>query len=95
MGIQVSNMGRIKPSRCYIVYGSKSGGYLVYGKPRKYVHVIVAETFLPNPEKKPEVNHKDKDGTNNLMHQVKTILTNEDKTFSQLIKNMEEVTENS
>ena len=69
LDIQVSNMGRIKSS--HIIYGSKTGnGYLVYGKSCKYVHIIVAETFLPNPENKPEVNHKDKVGTNNKLENL-------------------------
>nr|QBK86138.1 MAG: HNH endonuclease [Marseillevirus LCMAC101] len=70
MGIRVSNMGRIKPPHCHIVYGSKTGDYLTYGKSQKYVHVIIAEVFLPNLKKKPEVNHKDKDGTNNKLENL-------------------------
>jgi hypothetical protein len=34
-------------------------------KYRKFVHVLVAEHFLPNPDNKPEVNHKDLDKSNN------------------------------
>ncbi len=68
--IQVSNMGRIKPPHYHIVYGSKAGDYLVYGKPHKYVHIMIAETFLSNPKKKLEVNHKDKDGTNNKLENL-------------------------
>jgi len=32
---------------------------------KKYIHVLVAQAFIPNPERKEEVNHKDLDKTNN------------------------------
>ena len=31
----------------------------------KYIHRLVAEAFIPNPERLPIINHKDEDGTNN------------------------------
>ena len=82
-GVQVSNMGRIKPPHYHIICGSKtSNGYLRYGKPEKGVHVMVAETFLPNPENKPEVNHKDKDCTNNKLKNLERVTRSEQMIHS-------------
>lgn len=46
-------------------------GYVIVGlnrdlkKTTKYIHRLVAESFLPNPQGLKEVNHKDEDKTNN------------------------------
>lgn len=43
------------------------GVYLSFrsGSRRWYVHVVVAQAFIPNPQKKPFVNHKDGNKHNN------------------------------
>ena len=36
----------------------------------KYIHRLIAEAFIPNPEQLPFINHKDEDGTNNFIENL-------------------------
>lgn len=71
--ILVSNFGRVRNTRTGSVYrlSLTRDGYQVflaykgYKRKRFLVHRLVAAAFVPNPDKKPEVNHKDLCKTNN------------------------------
>lgn len=89
---EVSNLGRVKSmnynhtgkeqvlkpnkTRYLTVILSKNGNSDCKG-----VHILVAEAFIPNPEKKQEVHHIDKDPFNNRVDNLMWVTPNEHRSI--------------
>ena len=59
----------LRPSRGdkgYMTVGLRKGAE----RHRLFIHRLVAEAFLPNPNKLPQVNHKDEDKANNRLENL-------------------------
>ena len=88
---QVSTYGRVKSLKYgkeRILKTSKSSrGYLIVclsieGKIfNKFVHRLVAITFIPNPENKGDVNHIDEDKTNNRLENLNWMTAKENSNY--------------
>ena len=112
---EVSNLGRVKSlertSRLnrkikerILAPREHTGGYLRVQLSRKdfYIHRLVAEAFIPNPENKSQVNHIDGNKRNNHvdnlewntplennLHAIRTGLNKKDREFMIKIANCE------
>ena len=89
---EVSNLGRVKTlahgkgsNNHYKTGTLTKKGYLLVqfwkGNQRKglYIHRIVANAFLPNPQNLPQVNHKDGDKTNNKVDNLEWCTNSENQ----------------
>jgi hypothetical protein len=87
---QVSNLGNVRNKKrlnvlkpkpvskqygyiCYEVYISKDGGKQYHKK----IHRLVGEAFIPNPENKSEIDHIDRDPSNNHVDNLRWVTRSE------------------
>lgn len=75
--------GKFRKPRYMTVSINKSLGYAMFftsidGKKKAfYVHRMIAEAFIPNPDGKPEVNHIDGDKRNSVLWNLEWVTTKE------------------
>lgn len=86
---EVSTYGRVRRDDGYLVNqethckGYKRVDLWKDGKRKHHkVHRLVAEAFIPNPDNKPQVNHKDFDVANNRMWNLEWVTDAENKAYS-------------
>ena len=82
---EVSSLGRVSNYRKIMTAYVINSGYEVIdfrinnNRHKRLVHRIVAEAFIPNPECKKEVNHKDGNKRNNAVDNLEWVTSSENK----------------
>tara|TARA_B100001094_G_C18106905_1_gene758901 strand:+ start:226 stop:1356 length:1131 start_codon:yes stop_codon:yes gene_type:complete len=93
----VSNTGEIKNKKTNrIMMGSKVNGYrfvtlfIKTGEPKlnRLIHRMVAQTFIPNRDEKPVVNHKDTNILNNNVQNLEWVTYKENMNTEETICNL-------
>jgi len=82
----ITNKGRVisRPGRELTLQLSKAGYFRVelwhdgFGR-KRLIHRLVAAAFVPNPEGKPQVNHKDGDKLNNRAENLEWVTQSENQ----------------
>ena len=76
-----------KPVICMKYLDNGSGyKYVRIGRKNVYVHRLIAETFIPNPENKPQVNHKDGNRANNSVDNLEWVTAKENAEHREKMK---------
>lgn len=93
-GYQISDCGKVlrKDNSGYLKGKIDRYGYKVYGLSQgekgkmlhRTAHRLVAETFIPNPENKPQVNHKDGNKLNNHISNLEWVTAKENSEHKVL-----------
>ena len=91
---QASNLGRIRSQKRGVLKPFKNcNGYLIATltlngeKVRTGAHRLVALAFLPNPEDKPQINHKDGDKENNRPENLEWVTCSENNLHRRRVLN--------
>lgn len=90
----VSNLGRVKDSRGVIKRGDDRGnGYLKVriGEKTIYIHHLVADAFLSNPENKQCIDHINTDKTDNRVENLRWCTHKENTNNPITLKRIKEI----
>lgn len=91
---QVSNLGRIRSLKTYKIlkqftncFGYKGVHLNRFGTAKTFiVHRLVAEMFIPNPNKYPCINHKDENRSNNCVYNLEWCTYSYNNTYGTVIE---------
>lgn len=86
--IPMIKMTQSPDRRGYLILGLRKDGIFINAK----VHRLVAETFIPNPENKLEVNHKDGNKKNNNVSNLEWATRAENASHAKDLKLMKPLT---